>query len=82
MKSFLEYGVRNFRQPSVRLAAVAALLASVLLFDASETQAGAERPIWEHYGQHDATARYWLDDDPGPERAAPQEEVDEQEHVY
>ena len=57
------------------------LLASLLLWEVSETSAGTMAPAWESYAQNEATARYWLDDDMGPERASPQE-VDEQEHVY
>ena len=37
---------------------------------------------WNTLAQHEATARYWLDDEIGEAMAAPQEEVDEQEHVY
>ena len=76
----------SFILPSGRLIVTAALLslllAMVYAIDTPETRAGAERPLWEHYGQHEATARFWLDDDTGPELATPQEEVDEQEHVY
>ena len=57
------------------------LLAILLLWQVTEIQAGATPPAWEALAQHEATASYWLDDDLGPEKGAPQE-VDEQEHVY
>ena len=62
--------------------AVLLVAAAVLAWDAGETRAGAEAPAWESYSQHEATARYWLDDDVGPPGFAPQDDVDEQEHVY
>ena len=55
---------------------------AVLVWDAGETRAAAGAPAWETYAQYDATASYWLDDDPGPPGYAPQSDVDEQEHVY
>ena len=61
--------------------ALVLLVAALLLWEAAETQAGTTPPAWETFAQHEATARYWLDDDPGPEMGLPQE-VDEQEHVY
>ena len=57
------------------------LLASLVLWQANETNAGTVAPAWQTYAQNQATARYWLDDDLGPAGASPQE-VDEQEHVY
>ena len=71
--------------PSKRLtlasAFVVLLVVALLMWSGGETYAGTVAPAWEVFSQHDATARYWLDDDLGPERAAPQD-VDEQEHVY
>lgn len=55
---------------------------AVLLWDAGETRAGTEAPVWENYARYEATASYWLDDDPGPTDYVPQDDVDEQEHVY
>ncbi len=58
------------------------LTAMLLVWDAGETRAGVGAPAWVTYAQYEATASYWLDDDPGPTDAAPQDDVDEQEHVY
>ena len=61
---------------------LAALTAVVSLWDAGETGAAPVPPSWETLARHQATASYWLDDDPGPPPRFPQDEVDEQEHVY
>ncbi len=64
------------------LCAVSLLATAVLVWDASETRAGVAAPAWETYTQYEATASYWLDDDLGPPGYVPQDDVDEQEHVY
>ncbi len=76
---------RSFKGPvlGVGIVALVAMLAlmAIVAQDADSIRASAT-PAWETYAQHEALARYWLDDDYGPTGAAPQEEVDEQEHVY
>ena len=81
--------MRIFTGLSVHLIRMAALVCAVFLVasavlvrEAGETRAAAELPAWESYSQYEATAKYWLDDDLGPQDFAPQDDVDEQEHVY
>ena len=62
--------------------AVFLVASAILVWEAAETMAGSEAPAWVAYAQHEATASYWLDDDVGPQDFAPQDDVDEQEHVY
>ena len=68
-------------QLSFAAACMVLLIAGLFMWETGETEAGTTPPAWDAYAQHEATARYWLDDDPGPEIGRPQE-VDEQEHVY
>ena len=62
--------------------AIVLVASTVLVWDAGESSAETPVPAWVAYAQHEATASYWLDDDLGPEVFAPQDDVDEQEHVY
>ena len=64
------------------ICAVFLVASAVLVWGAGETRAGAAAPAWETYTRYEATASYWLDDDPGPPGYVPQDDVDEQEHVY
>ena len=70
----------------VRLAllagAVVLVASAVLVWDTGESSAETSAPAWVAYAQHEATASYWLDDDLEPQDFAPQDDVDEQEHVY
>ena len=72
--------------PSSQLAIVSVcivlIVATLLLWNAGETRANDATPAHNDFSQEIILGSYWLDDDTGPETNAPQDDVDEQEHVY
>ncbi len=81
MKIFSRFSVHVVRM-ALLVGAVFLVGSAVLIWNAGETRAAAEAPAWETYAQYEATASYWLDDDLGPPGFMPQDDVDEQDHVY
>lgn len=81
MKIFTRTSI-NFTRMALLVCAVFLVASAVLVWDAGESSAETPVPAWVAYAQHEATASYWLDDDLGPQDFAPQDDVDEQEHVY
>ena len=72
----------RFWRLALLAAALIVLLAATLSLGAGPTQAGPESLSWADFAEHEVSARYWLDDDFEAATGAPQDDVDEQEHVY
>ncbi len=81
VKNLIRFSL-NIGRMALLVSAVFLIAFAVLAWSAGETRAGTEAPSWQTYAQYDATASYWLDDDMGPPGYVPQDDVDEQEHVY
>ena len=81
LKVFTRLTVHLMRM-TLLIGSVLLVTSAILVWDPGETRAGVVAPAWETYAQYEATASYWLDDDTGPPDFAPQDDVDEQEHVY